>query len=227
MWCRVNLVWTDVPPKHDLHGATSQKTAFFKYVAVIFRICSTPASSSELFRTVLEPGRSGAAPLWLRHCCVTEVLTEVNLNFLCLINWAPRRGGNGRTAASHFDLGTRWRRVVSFTPQPFTPEEKAPSTHWTGSWLGPRACWDTLEKRRICFCYRETNPDSYGSFSFRPLRRKRFHGPFGVQFCIRVVKLSSGKDIGFIFWFVLVYGLPTRLGFCRLMPLLASNLFSV
>jgi hypothetical protein len=33
IWCRVDLIWTDVPPKRRFtqdHGATSKKTAFFK-----------------------------------------------------------------------------------------------------------------------------------------------------------------------------------------------------
>jgi hypothetical protein len=38
MWRRVDLVWTDFPPKRrlkqDLHGVTSQKMAFFIVTAV-------------------------------------------------------------------------------------------------------------------------------------------------------------------------------------------------
>jgi hypothetical protein len=39
------------------------------------------------------------------------------------------------------DLGTRWRRVVSFTPSGFTSGERAPGTHWIGSWLVPGPVW--------------------------------------------------------------------------------------
>jgi hypothetical protein len=39
------------------------------------------------------------------------------------------------------DLVTMWRWVVRFTP---------PGTHWMGGWLGPRACLDVVEKRKMC-----------------------------------------------------------------------------
>jgi hypothetical protein len=45
---------------------------------------------------------------------------------------------------SHFpDLGTRWRWVVSFTPQLFCPLGRAPGTHWIGGWVAPE------EKRKF------------------------------------------------------------------------------
>jgi hypothetical protein len=47
------------------------------------------------------------------------------------------------------DLGTRWRWVVSFTPRPLYPRERAPSTHWIGGWVGPRAGLDAEVKRKI------------------------------------------------------------------------------
>jgi hypothetical protein len=31
----------------------------------------------------------------------------------------------------------------------FTPKERAPSTHWIGGWVGPRAVLDTAVKRKI------------------------------------------------------------------------------
>jgi hypothetical protein len=48
----------------------------------------------------------------------------------------------------HFlDLGTGWRSVSR--PGRFTPWEKAPSTHWIGSWVDPRASLDDVEKRKF------------------------------------------------------------------------------
>jgi hypothetical protein len=44
-------------------------------------------------------------------------------------NWAPRSGGvlgSGGIAPRILDLGTRWRRVVSFTPQPLNHQGKSP-----------------------------------------------------------------------------------------------------
>jgi hypothetical protein len=50
------------------------------------------------------------------------------------------------------NLGTRWRWVVCVTPRPcFSPGERTPGTHWTGSWVGPRAGLDTEAKRKILF----------------------------------------------------------------------------
>jgi hypothetical protein len=34
-------------------------------------------------------------------------------------------------------------------PRCFTPRERAPSTHWIGQWVGPRAGLDEMEKRKI------------------------------------------------------------------------------
>jgi hypothetical protein len=50
----------------------------------------------------------------------------------------------------HFlDLGTSWRKVVSFKPCRFTPGEIAPDTHWIGGWVGPRVGLDDVEKRKF------------------------------------------------------------------------------
>jgi hypothetical protein len=47
------------------------------------------------------------------------------------------------------DLGTRWRSVVSFTPLPlYPPGERAPGTHWIGSWVDPSVGLDAVEKRK-------------------------------------------------------------------------------
>jgi hypothetical protein len=34
-------------------------------------------------------------------------------------------------------------------PCRFTPEERAPGTHWIGGWVGPRAGLDDVEKRKF------------------------------------------------------------------------------
>jgi hypothetical protein len=34
-------------------------------------------------------------------------------------------------------------------PGRFTPEEKAPGTHWIEGWVGPRASVDDVEKRKF------------------------------------------------------------------------------
>jgi hypothetical protein len=58
------------------------------------------------------------------------------------------------------DLGTRWRWVVSLTPQPLYPPptgETALGIHWIGRWVGSWAGLDPVEKRTSCPC-REWNP---------------------------------------------------------------------
>jgi hypothetical protein len=57
-----------------------------------------------------------------------------------------------------FNLGTRWRQVVSFTPRPPYPRKRAPATHWIGGWVGPRAVLDAVVKRKIPSRSRESNP---------------------------------------------------------------------
>jgi hypothetical protein len=41
--------------------------------------------------------------------------------------------------------------VVSLKPWPHSPGKRAPSTHWTGRWVGPRVCLDILEKTTTFF----------------------------------------------------------------------------
>jgi hypothetical protein len=38
------------------------------------------------------------------------------------------------------------------------PQERAPSTHWIGRWVGPRAVLDTVGKRKIPSPRWESNP---------------------------------------------------------------------
>jgi hypothetical protein len=47
------------------------------------------------------------------------------------------------------DLGTSWRRVVSFTPLPLYLHGKKAVTHWIGGWVDPRAGLDDVEKRKF------------------------------------------------------------------------------
>jgi hypothetical protein len=44
------------------------------------------------------------------------------------------------------------------------PGERTPSTHWIGSWMGPRDSLDAVAKRKNPFHYWELNP-SYPSCS--------------------------------------------------------------
>jgi hypothetical protein len=39
--------------------------------------------------------------------------------------------------------------MVSFTPRPLYPRERAPGTHWIGGWVNPRVGLDDVEKRNF------------------------------------------------------------------------------
>jgi hypothetical protein len=60
-----------------------------------------------------------------------------------------RIGGVEVLLDSFFDLGTRWRWVVSFTPRPLYHHGKAPDTHWIGGWVGPRSSLDTCRREKF------------------------------------------------------------------------------
>jgi hypothetical protein len=67
---------------------------------------------------------------------------------------------SGGIAPCILDIGTSWRWLVSFTPRPLYPRERAPYTHWTRGWVGPRAGLDTVVKRKINSPYRDSNSQS-------------------------------------------------------------------
>jgi len=50
---------------------------------------------------------------------------------------------------SFFDLETRWRKVVSFTPRPLYPQGKRPGTHWIEGWVDHTDVLDAVVKRKI------------------------------------------------------------------------------
>jgi hypothetical protein len=45
------------------------------------------------------------------------------------------------------DLSTRWRLVVSFTPQQLYPRERAPSTHWIVALWSPEMVWTWIREK--------------------------------------------------------------------------------
>jgi hypothetical protein len=55
-------------------------------------------------------------------------------------------------------LGTWWRWALNFTPRPHYSRGKIPVTHWTGSWVGPRAGLGAVDMRKISCPCRKTNP---------------------------------------------------------------------
>jgi hypothetical protein len=56
---------------------------------------------------------------------------------------------NGCIASLILNLGSRWRWVVSFMPQPLYPYGKNSRYPLHGIWVGPRASLDIFEKGKI------------------------------------------------------------------------------
>jgi hypothetical protein len=58
-------------------------------------------------------------------------------------------------------LGTNLRWVVSFSFRQLYRQEEYFGTHWIGSWVGPRACLETIKAKITCRCL-DSNPDFLG-----------------------------------------------------------------
>jgi hypothetical protein len=89
-----------------------------------------------------------------------KVKAKVKLS-LCF-NWASRHKGvlgERRYSSTHYLTsaldGGEWS---SSHPGLFTPRARAPGTHWTRGWVGPRAVLDAVVKRKIPSRRRESNP---------------------------------------------------------------------
>jgi hypothetical protein len=55
------------------------------------------------------------------------------------------------------DLSTRWRWVISFTPQALYPRERGPGSHWINGWVDtvmkrkiPSPCWTQTPNHPVC-----------------------------------------------------------------------------
>jgi hypothetical protein len=55
-----------------------------------------------------------------------------------------RHMGDCEVYITIFDLGIRWRWSASH-PRRFTSDERAPGTHCTGGWVGPRVGLNAVE----------------------------------------------------------------------------------
>jgi hypothetical protein len=65
---------------------------------------------------------------------------------------------NGGIFPQILNLGTRWRRVVSFMPRRIYSRESACGTHWIGGWVGTRAVLDVEVKTKIPNPRQESKP---------------------------------------------------------------------
>jgi hypothetical protein len=90
-------------------------------------------------------------------------------------------------------------------PDRFTQEESAPSTHWIGGWVDPRACLDDVEKRKFF-----TLPGLELRLLGRPARSQsqyRLHYPgyfymYGVKIIYDSLQICSAISISVLDFFV-------------------------
>jgi len=62
-----------------------------------------------------------------------------------------RIGGEEVYLQALFDLISRWRLAVSFTPRPHHPQGKSPWFPWDRSWVSPRTNLDAVVKNIYLF----------------------------------------------------------------------------
>jgi hypothetical protein len=93
-----------------------------------------------------------------RRTRIGNVKVKLSLCF----NRAPRHEGvlgEWRRSSTHSLTsaldGGEWSAPC---PCRFTPRERAPATHYIGSWVGPRTVLDAIVKRRILSPRRGSNP---------------------------------------------------------------------
>jgi hypothetical protein len=82
-------------------------------------------------------------------------LKQIMLNVLRTTTWRST-GGLELQPHTCFDLGTRWRWVINFTPLPLYPQGKNPWYPLDRRLVGPRAIPDTV-MRKISSSHRESN----------------------------------------------------------------------
>jgi hypothetical protein len=58
-------------------------------------------------------------------------------------------GGSGCIGPGFLDLDNSRRWLVGFRPWPLYPREKSHATHCVGSWVGPKACLNDVQKRNF------------------------------------------------------------------------------
>jgi hypothetical protein len=66
--------------------------------------------------------------------------------------------GSGCIYPHFLHLGTSWRWVVSFTPRPLYPRERAPGTHWIGGWMDPQVGLNDVKRKFLTLPGLELQP---------------------------------------------------------------------
>jgi hypothetical protein len=66
--------------------------------------------------------------------------------------------GNGGTAPRIFTSALDGGEWSASCPGRFILRKRSHGTNWIGGWVGPRACVDTVSKRKIPSPHRDSNP---------------------------------------------------------------------
>jgi hypothetical protein len=117
------------------------------------RTLDHPASSPMLYHwAILAPTKEVEA----------EVKVKVKVKLSLCFNWTPRHEGvlgEWKYSSTHSLTSALGRCGWSASRHGrFTPEERAPGTHWIGGWVCLRAVLDAVVKRKIRGPLRESNP---------------------------------------------------------------------
>jgi len=68
-------------------------------------------------------------------------------------------GSSGDIAILFLNLRGKWRWLVTFTPRPLYPRERAPGPHWMWVWVDPRTGLDTFKQTKIFYpCWKSWLP---------------------------------------------------------------------
>jgi hypothetical protein len=73
-----------------------------------------------------------------------------------IMNYTIKAYRNGGVFPNILNLGTRNDQFHA--PFTLTPSEKLPSTYWIGGYVDPRSGVDAVEKRKVPYLCRESNP---------------------------------------------------------------------
>jgi len=99
------------------------------------------------------------------HSSIMHRLFEadsMNYSTVNVLEHANKAQRGGRCMAPPIlNLSTRQRSIVSLTPNPLYPSERAPGSYFIGAWEGPRSSLGVLEKKQeISYPCQELNPRS-------------------------------------------------------------------
>jgi hypothetical protein len=91
-----------------------------------------------------------------------SLMVKVKLSLCFFFNWVPCHEGvleEWRYSSTHsFTSALDGGEWSASCPGRFISRERAPSTHWIGGWVGPRAVLDAVVKRKIPSPRLESNP---------------------------------------------------------------------